>query len=78
MSRGDGFDARDGLGAGRSGKREEAFRGRLGRMRGDNPQLFINRVKKAVAQARAASGRTRFSGTSGRFNARGRGAKIAD
>lgn len=56
---------------------EGAFRPRLGRIRADNPQLFINRVNKAVARARAASGRTKWSGTSGRFNARGRGSKVA-
>jgi len=57
--------------------REGAHIGRLSRIGSDNPQLFINRVNKAVARARAASGRTKWSGTSGRFNARGRGSKIA-
>lgn len=78
MSRGDGFDLRGGPGAGRSGNgRETAFRPRLARIRQGDPHSFIGKVNKAVAKARAASGRTKFSGKSGRFNARGRGARIA-
>lgn len=78
MSRGgDGIDLSGGAGRRSGSGREEAFRGRLGRLRRDNPELFINRVNKAVAKARAASGRTKLSGSSGRFNARGRGAKVA-
>ncbi len=70
MSRGNGVDLTGNSSGG-------SFRPRLGRIRTDNPQLFINRVNKAVARARAASGRTKWSGTSGRFNARGRGSKVA-
>ena len=54
-----------------------SFRPRLGRIRADDPKLFINRVNKAVARSRAATGRNKYSGTSGRFNARDRGSKIA-
>ena len=50
------------------------FKPRLGRVRFDNPHSFINKVNRAVARSRAATGRTKWSGTSGRFNARGRGA----
>ncbi|MFQ5534012.1 MAG: DUF3363 domain-containing protein [Sphingomonadales bacterium] len=70
MSRGDGVDL-TGIGSGAD------FKPRLGRIRGDHPNSFIAKVNKAVARARAASGRTKYSGTSGRFNARGRGSKVA-
>ena len=70
MSRGNGVDL-----TGNSSGAD--FKPRLGRIRTDNPHSFINKVNKAVARSRAASGRTKYSGTSGRFNARGRGSKIA-
>lgn len=76
MSRGDGFDL-GGDGRRFGDRRETAFRPRLSRARGESPHSFIGKVNKAVAKARAASGRTKLSGTSGRFNARGRGAKVA-
>lgn len=60
MSRGNGVDL-TGNSAGAD------FKPRLGRIRGDHPQLFINRVNKAVARSRAASGRTKWSGTSAHF-----------
>ncbi len=70
MSRGGGFDL---IGDSRGAD----FKPRLGRIRRDHPGGFIGKMNKAVARAKAASGRTRYSGTSGRFNARGRGAKVA-
>ena len=70
MSRGNGVDL-----TGNSSGAE--FKPRLGRIRGDHPNSFIAKINKAVARSRAASGRTKWSGTSGRFNARGRGSKIA-
>lgn len=78
MSRGDGFDLGGGLGAGRSsdGRRAE-FKPRLGRIRRDHPGSFIGKASKAVARAKAASWRTKYPGTSGRFNTHGRGSKIA-
>jgi hypothetical protein len=70
MSRGNGVDLiGDGSGGG--------FMPRLGRIARDNPRSFLSKINKAVARSRAASGRTKYSGTSGRFNARGRGSKIA-
>ena len=70
MSRGNGVDL--------TGNRPGAeFKPRLGRIRTDNPNSFISKINKAVARSRAATGRTKYSGTSGRFNARGRGSKIA-
>jgi len=70
MSRGNGVDLiGDGSGGG--------FKPRLGRIARDNPQSFLSKINKAVARSRAATGRTKYSGTSGRFNARGRGSKIA-
>ena len=62
MSRGNGVDL---IGGGSGGDfkprpaREGELNVRLGRIRTDNPQLFINRVNKAVARARAASGRAK-------------------
>jgi len=53
------------------------FRPRLSRSRGERPRLYIDRLNQAVAQQRAASGATRKAKPSGRFNARGRGAKVA-
>jgi hypothetical protein len=70
MSRGNGVDL---IGDSAEG----AFRPRLGRIARDNPRSFLSKINKAVARSRAASGRTKYSGTSGRFNARGRGSKIA-
>ena len=62
MSRGNGVDL-TGNSSGGGFKPRPAREGelnvRLGRIRADNPQLFINRVNKAVARARAASGRTK-------------------
>lgn len=69
MSRGSGIDLTGDGGA--------DFKPRLGRVRRDHPSSFIGKVNKAVAKARAVSGRTKYSGASGRFNARGRGAKVA-
>jgi len=69
MSRGNGIDL-TGNSAGAD------FKPRLGRIGRDNPRSFINKINKAVARSRAAMGRTKYSGTSGRFNARGRGAKV--
>lgn len=80
MSRGDDIDL---IGDGRESAvrprpgREGELNVRLARVRIDNPRLFINRVNAAVARSRAATGCTKFSGMSGRFNARGRGAKVA-
>jgi len=70
MSRGNGVDLTGNSAGG-------DFKPRLGRIRGDHPNSFINKINKAVARSRAATGRTKYSGTSGRFNARGRGSKIA-
>ena len=56
---------------------ERAFRPRLSRARGDNPHSFISKVNKAVTRSRAATGRVKRAVPSGRFNARGPGAKIA-
>lgn len=56
---------------------ERPFRPRLGRGSRDHSASFLTRVDKSVTKARAISGRTKYSGTSGRFNARGRGAKLA-
>lgn len=73
MARGNGIDrtSGDGDGLGRP------FRPRLSRARGENPRSFISKINKAVAKARAASGKKRGARPSGRFNARGRGAKVA-
>lgn len=80
MSRGDDIDL---IGDGRESAvrprpgREGELNVRLARVRIDNPRLFISRVNAALARSRAATGCTKFSGMSGRFNARGRGAKVA-